>query len=234
MLALDLRRAQVRRCEAEEIAILCCPEAILGGLADYSENPARFAMKSDSEQLAAALECIAGDTVPSIVGFTELASDGALYNAAVILHEGRVAGVYRKLYPAIRRSVYAAGSQIPVFRTRELTFGVIICNDSNYPEPARQMAAQGARVLFVPTNNGLPSGRATPELNAKARQADIARATENRTWVVRADVAGSNGELTCYGSSAIIDPAGNVVRQGEPLTTEMLIANLVLDGNGRR
>src|SRR5215469_8218421 len=111
MLALDLIRAQVRRCEAEEIAILCCPEAILGGLADYSEDPARFAMKSGSDQFAAALECMASDTVTSIIGFTELAGDGALYNAAVILHEGNVAGLYRKLYPAIRRSVYTAGSQ---------------------------------------------------------------------------------------------------------------------------
>ena len=32
--ALDLIRARVRACEAEEVEILCCPEAILGGLAD--------------------------------------------------------------------------------------------------------------------------------------------------------------------------------------------------------
>jgi hypothetical protein len=34
MHALDLIREQVAWCEEEEIRILCCPEAILGGLAD--------------------------------------------------------------------------------------------------------------------------------------------------------------------------------------------------------
>ena len=32
--ALDLVRARVRWCESEGISFLCCPEAILGGLAD--------------------------------------------------------------------------------------------------------------------------------------------------------------------------------------------------------
>jgi hypothetical protein len=42
--ALDLIRARVRVCEAEGVAILCCPEAILGGLADEIEDPARLAI----------------------------------------------------------------------------------------------------------------------------------------------------------------------------------------------
>jgi hypothetical protein len=35
-----------------------------------------------------------------------------------------------------------------------------LCNDSNYPEPARIMASKGATALFVPTNNGLPPEKA--------------------------------------------------------------------------
>ena len=116
----------------------------------------------------------------SIVGFTEASSDGRIYNAAAVFHRGRVAGLYRKLYPAIRRSVYTAGSQTPVFRVGELTFGIVVCNDSNYSEPPTLMAAQGATALFVPTNNGLPNERAHSELVEAARNADIARAVENR------------------------------------------------------
>ncbi|HKV40172.1 MAG TPA: carbon-nitrogen hydrolase family protein [Blastocatellia bacterium] len=226
MSALDLVRAQVRRCEAESVSILCCPEAILGGLADYSENPAQFAIKSDDGQLASVLDGLASDTVTSIVGFTELASSGILFNAAVILHQGKLAGIYRKLHPAIRHSVYTAGSQTPVFRTGQLTFGVVICNDSNYAEPARRMAAQGASILFVPANNALPAERESSELIAKATEADVARSVENRIWVVRADVAGSNGELTCHGSSEIVDPQGNVVQHGELLTSELLVVDI--------
>ncbi|MCA1567676.1 MAG: hypothetical protein LC803_18925 [Acidobacteria bacterium] len=68
--------------------------------------------------------------------------------------------MYRKLYPASNKSAHEAGDKIPVFAVGGLTFGIIICNDSNYYEPARIMASRGATALFVPTNNGLPQGQA--------------------------------------------------------------------------
>jgi predicted amidohydrolase len=234
MCALDLVQERVAWCEAEGISILCCPEAILGGLADNSENPGQFAIRTDNDRLAAVLAPLASNTVTSIVGFTELASSGEIYNTAAVFHRGRVAGLYRKLHPAIRRSVYAAGSQTPVFRAGELTFGIVVCNDSSYSEPARLMAAQGATVLFVPTNNGLPNQRACPGLVREARNVDIARAVENRTWVIRADVAGQNGELMSYGSSGIVDPDGNVVQQAKRLSTDMLVAEIETSPRARR
>ena len=226
MNALGLIRTRIEWCEAEGVTILCCPEAILGGLADYSENPNRFAIRSDDGHLASALAPLASDTVTSIIGFSELTSDGALYNSAVIFQCGRVVGLYRKIHPAIRRSVYAAGSETPVFRVGELTFGVVICNDSNDAELGRLMTAQGATVLFIPTNNSLPNERACSKLNAAARDADIALAVANRVWVIRADVSGRNGKLTSYGSSEIVDPGGNVIRQARLNSSDMLVAEI--------
>jgi predicted amidohydrolase len=226
MYALKLMQERVAWCEAEGVSILCCPEAILGGLADYSDDHGRFAIRTDDGQLASVLAPLASNTVTSIVGFTELAGDGRIYNAAAVFHQRRVAGLYRKLHPAIRRSVYAAGSQTPVFRVGALTFGIVVCNDSNHPEPARRMAAQGAALLFVPTNNGLPEKRACRELVAEARNADIARAVENRFWVIRADVAGRNGELMSWGASGIVDPEGNVVQQAKLERADLIVADV--------
>ena len=72
----------------------------------------------------------------------------------------------------------------------------MICNDSNYPELARRMAVQGESALFIPTNNSLPNERASLKVNAVARSRDVALATENQLWVIRADLAGRNGNLT--------------------------------------
>ena len=224
--AIDLIQERVAWCESEGVSILCCPEAILGGLADYSENPFQFAIRTDEGQLAEVLAPLSSDTVTSIIGFTELAED-QLYNAAAVFHRGRVAVMYRKLHPAIRRSVYSPGSATPVFRVGELTFGVVICYDSTFSEPARAMAAQGATALFVPTNNGLPNNRAYPELVQEARASDLARAVENRVWVIRADVAGANPELMSYGSSGIVDPNGKVIREATPQRADLLIADVV-------
>jgi predicted amidohydrolase len=226
MYGLDLIKERVSWCESEGVSILCCPEAVLGGLADYSDNPAGYAIRTDDGRLDSVFAPLASNTVTSIVGFTEAGSDGGIYNAAAVFHRGRVAGLYRKLYPAIRRSVYTAGSQTPVFRVGELTFGIVVCNDSNYSEPPRLMAAQGATTLFVPTNNGLPNERAHSELVEAARNADIARAVENRIWVIRADVAGRNGQLTSYGSSGIVDPDGNIVRKAPPWSNDVLVAEI--------
>jgi predicted amidohydrolase len=233
MRGLDLIREQVARCEEDGISILCCPEAILGGLADFNNNPVPLAIRTDNGQLSSVLEPLASDSVTCIVGFTELGCDGELYNAAAVFHHGRVEGVYRKSRPAIRRSVYAPGCEAPVFRVGELTFGMLICNDSNYPDLARHMCAGGAAALFIPTNNGLPNGRASLELNAAARMIDIARATENHVWVVRADVAGRNGKLTCFGCSEIVNPEGDVVQEARVEDWDLLVASINLDKPGQ-
>jgi predicted amidohydrolase len=222
--AVELVRKRVAWCEAEGVEILCCPEAVLGGLADYAARPADIAIGVESGQLGAALRPLASDTVTTILGFTEISGTGQLYNSAAVFHKGAIVGFYRKLYPAIRKSIYRAGDRIPVFRIGGLTFGIVICNDSNYPEPARIMAAQGATALFVPTNNGLPLEKA--DVVGDARNADIALAKANRVSVIRADVAGRTAELVSYGASGIVDPDGTVLQTAQRLSEDLLVADL--------
>ena len=224
--AIDLIRSRVEWCAAERVAILCCPEAIVGGLADYARDPTQFAISASARRLDSVLAPLASDTVTTVVGFTELADDGRLYNAAAVLQRGSVVGLYRKLYPAINRSVYEAGHDIPVFNAGDLTFGIVICNDSNYFEPARLIAAQGAVALFVPTNNALPPTRSRATLVAEARNVDITRAVENSMWVIRADVAGRTDELVSDGSSEIVDPNGVVIQSGRQASEDLIVAEI--------
>jgi predicted amidohydrolase len=224
MEAVELIRKQVAWCEAEGVEILCCPEAILGGLADYAARPNDIAIDVESGQLSTVLIPLASDTVTTILGFTEITGTGQFYNSAAVFHRGSVVGLYRKLYPAIRKSIYRAGDRIPVFRVGDLTFGIVICNDSNYSEPARIMAAQGATALFVPSNNGLPLQKA--DVVDDARNVDIARAIENSVSVIRSDVAGRTADLVSYGSSGIVDPDGKVLQSAQRLSEDRLVADL--------
>lgn len=224
--ALTLLSEQVETCESSGVEILCCPEGIFGGLADYVTQPKVIALDVEAGQLDALLAPLASDRVAVILGFTEIDRGGQLYNSAAIWHKASVVGIYRKLYPAINKSIYAAGDKVPVFTVGDLTFGIIICNDSNYYEPARIMAARGATALFVPTNNGLPSTKAGPELVAQARNVDIARAVENNVWVIRADVAGRSETMVSYGSSGIVDPDGMVLQSARQLAPDLLIADV--------
>ena len=222
--AIDALRHQVRRCEENGIAVLCCPEGAIGGLADYVRDPATIAIATGD--VAHRLAPINSYAVAAIVGFTELGVDGRLYNAAAALHRGACVGIYRKRHPAIRRSIYAAGTELPVFRRDNLTFGIVICNDSNYGEPARVMAGKGASVLFIPSNNQLPLGRAIDGLTDEARACDVARATENGMWVVRADVTGRTVSHMSAGASGIVDPRGRVVASASSFVEETLTVDL--------
>jgi predicted amidohydrolase len=224
MAALDLIRDRIIWCEAEGVAFLCCPEAVLGGLADHAECPADFAIDVESGQLQSLLAPLASKSVTSIVGFTETVGAGQLYNAAAVVHDGRVAGIVRKRHPAIRRSVYSAGEQSPVFTIGGLCFGIMICRDSNFPEHAADMAARGARVIFLPSNNGLRPERA--DVVALSRAVDIARARDNKVMIVRADVAGRTADRMSFGSSAIVDALGKVLCAGAVLREDILVAEV--------
>lgn len=172
------------------------------------------------------LQPLASNTVTTIVGFSELADDDRLYNSAAIFERGVVTGLARKVHPAINRSVYEAGSATPVFQIGGLTFGILICNDSNFRELHRHMASRGATALFIPTNNGLPLSRSLAALVTGTRASDVARAVENNTWIIRADVAGQTDALLSHGSSVIVAPRGTVLKAARDLSEDLLIAEI--------
>jgi predicted amidohydrolase len=218
--------AQVARCEAAGVEVLCCPEGVLGGLADYVEPGHRVVFSIDRTQLAFALAPLASATVATIVGYTERDAAGRLFNAAAVCHRGTVLGRYRKLHPAIRHSVYTAGDETPVFTVGPLTFGILLCRDSAFAEPARVMVARGAVALFVATNNGLPADRSHESTAADARRIDLARATAHGVSVIRADVAGAAFGLASHGSTGIVGPEGRLLAEPPPREACLVIADI--------
>jgi 5-aminopentanamidase len=206
--AIDLIKKQVDECERQDISFLCCPEAILGGLADNHPTPKDIAIDVESGGLDRILAPFSSDSVVTIIGFTEMAKTGELYNSAAVFYRGVVRGIYRKRHPAINHSVYAAGNESPVFTLNGLTFGIMICNDSNFPEHAVEMAGLGARVIFIPSNNALPPDKA--DVLPASRAADRRIAKYNGVWVVRADVAGEVEGRVSHGSSGVTDQEGTV------------------------
>src|SRR2546421_10659085 len=118
------------------------------------------------------------------------------------------------------------GHDTPGFKANDLTFGIVICRDSTYREPARAMADCGATVLFVPTNNCMSPWKGGVGMREQARETDIARATENRVSVIRADVAGRASDLVSYGSSGIVDRDGTVLQTAKQFEAGLVVAEI--------
>ncbi len=222
--APGLIRERINWCESEGVKTLCCPEAIIGGLADYADNPDEIAIDTTNGELEKVLTPIRSAAVTTIVGFTERAGAGKLYNSAAVIHRGSIMGVYRKQKPAINRSIYNAGDRSSIFTVDCLKFGILICNDSNFPELAKDLASQGAKAIFIPSNNALPLEKA--DVVAATNNVDIGMARENNVWVIRADVVGrANGRIS-YGSSVIVNPDGVLVCVARRLSEDLIVQDI--------
>lgn len=223
---ISLIRQQVDRCESLGVELLCCPEALLGGLADYVDQPGRIPIDTSADGLDRLLAPLASDRVTTVLGFTEDGRDGHLYNAAAVFARGTVLGIYRKMHPAINRSVYRGGTEAPVFTVGAVTFGVLICRDSLFPEQVERMLSRGAQVFFVPTNNGMPPVKGGSEIVMEARSCDRRRALESGIPVVRADVAGNERGLASYGSSGIVNRDGRMLATSRALHADLVVADV--------
>jgi predicted amidohydrolase len=54
----------------------------------------------------------------------------------------------------------------------------------------------------------------------------VPRPCDNEVMIVRADVAGRTADRISFGSSAIVDARGTVLRTGEALSEDILVAEL--------
>ncbi|MDQ6614801.1 MAG: carbon-nitrogen hydrolase family protein [Actinomycetota bacterium] len=215
---------QLAACEAAGVEILCCPEAIIGELANESDgdSPEAVAVGVENGELMEVMAPLTGSPVTVVVGFSERSPSGELFNSAAVLTGDALVGVYRKAYPG-PGSAYGAGNDLPIFWHGTTPFGVLICNDVHHIEPARVLAARGATILLVPAHGG---HRPAKEEAWRARGINVlvARAVENTVTVISADVAGRQGDRLSHGTTAIVDSQGTIVARAEPLAAGLLVA----------
>ena len=162
-----------------------------------------------SELAALAAQVTAGVLV---VGFPE-AHAGRRYNALAIIRDRRVAHVYRKRclpnYTVFDEQRYFEPGDAPcVFDVGDVRFGVVICEDIWFPEPAAAARAAGAHVLLVA--NGSPYHTRQQALR---RQQVEARTRETGLPVVYVNRVGGQDELVFDGASFVLDGDGALAQQ---------------------
>lgn len=96
---------------------------------------------------------------------------------------------------------------------------LLICYDMEFPEPARLLAENGARLILAPTANMHPYDSVSHRLVP-------ARAAENGITVAYVNYAGCEGTLTYCGQSAIIGPDGEDLARAGQAEEALLITDL--------
>jgi predicted amidohydrolase len=219
----------LERAGRDRVEIVCFPECCLTGYPDTEELARKDAFALDSPKMLQVLDRTARFEATAIVGFNEVRGPD-LYNTAAVVHKGHLLGTYSKC--SAYQSFHKQGRDFPVFERGVVKFGVVICSDGGYIEPARILALKGARVIFAPHYNYIGAGYLLDHFQ-EVRSDHVARAVENRVYFVR----GSNVNLgkdpgitryegVGYGDSYVLDPRGEMMVRSRRGHEDFILADV--------
>ena len=183
-------------------------------------------IEENLRSLGQVIEKSAGLTV--VVGFVE--ADGDLYNAAAVIHDGRLAGVYRKIYlPNYgvfdEDRYFRAGSDCQVYRICGVGVGINICEDIWYEAgPARVQSYAGAEVILNISSSPYHFGKG----NLREKMLST-RASDNMAVVAYNNLVGGQDELVFDGGSLVFDEKGELIARGKQFEEDLIMADLDIE-----
>jgi len=168
--------------------------------------------------------------ITAVVGFVDAKED--IYNAAAILHDGGVVGVYHKVYlPNYgvfdEERYFRPGEDCLTLTLNGVTVGLTICEDMWYPGgPAMAEALAGNAEVIVNIS-------ASPYHAGKIgwREKMLAtRASDNAVVIAYVNLVGGQDELVFDGTSAIFDQKGEILARADQFEEDFLVADLDAEG----
>ena len=211
--------------------IICFPECFVPGYRGLGHAPPPPDAAFLERAWRAIAEAAAAARVAVVLG-TERLVDGVLVATALVIDDrGEQLGFQDKIQiDPSEEGTYAPGSERRVFRTAELTFGVVICHEGwRYPETVRWAARRGAQVVFHPHYHAAEPGSYRPTTfadpaNTFHEKAVLCRAAENTCFFASVNFASEGSPTT----SAIATPDGTLLAYQPYGEAGLLVAALDL------
>jgi NAD+ synthase (glutamine-hydrolysing) len=219
-------RAGLEQARAVGAQLVAFPELALTG---YPPEDLLFKSTFVETNLRALADVAAATGgLTAIVGFVDKRDD--IFNAAAVLHDGRLAGVYHKQYlPNYgvfdENRYFQAGREAPVFALGETSFAVNICEDIWYPTgPTTRQALAGAELVVTINASPYHAGK------GHQRERMIAtRAADDVVALAFVNMVGGQDELVFDGGSLIVNERGEPVARGRQFAEDFVVADLDLD-----
>lgn len=224
------RKAQIKRvlakADKELVEFLCLPEGFLTGYYAEEELARENCLEVGSAIFQEWLEEVSPYQSTIIIGFNE--QDGnQIFDSVAVVKKGKLLGIQRKHY--LYHSYFTSGSSFSIFQSNGIRFGITICLDTNYFEPARLLALQGATILFSPMCNRVSLNHPYAK-RPNYYSHFVARSFENRCWLVTADwICLNDGSTVCPGHSVIYDPDGQEIARSPEGEEALLIVDIPKD-----
>jgi NAD+ synthase (glutamine-hydrolysing) len=180
----------------------------------------------------AAVERLAAETkdIIALVGFPERAED--VYNAAAVLAEGRLHGIYRKTYlPNYgvfdEERYFQNGNRGAIIEVGDVAIGLTICEDIWEPgPPLSDEALAGATVVVNLSASPYYAGKGGERENMLKQ-----RARDSLAAMAFCNMVGGQDELVFDGHSVVLDHDGSVIARAHQFREELLVATIDPEGS---
>ncbi|MBN2239767.1 MAG: NAD+ synthase [Dehalococcoidales bacterium] len=205
------------------VDLLTFPELAVCG---YPPEDLLFKPKFISENLKSLEKIIdASPGITLVVGFVDSRED--IYNAAAIIHEGKLVSIYHKIflpnYGVFDEDRYfRAGNECSVYELAGIKFGINICEDIWYEAGlATTQAYSGAEIIVNISASPYHFNR------GDVRERMLAtRAADNVAVFIYNNLVGGQDELVFDGNSLIVDETGKLVARGKQFEEDLIIADI--------
>jgi predicted amidohydrolase len=221
---LDAGLARLEEAVAAGAELLVLPEcAIPGYMFGSLEEAMPFAEEIPGPTTEALEEACRRVGAHVVCGLLEREGD-VLYNAAVLVGPEGLIGSYRKTHlPFLGVDRFTTpGDELSVFDTPLGRIGLEICYDLRFPEVTRTLALRGADIVAHPTNFPMAAKVQTEVIT-------LARAAENRIYLLTANRVGKERSGEFCGWSQIVDPFGKRLAEADETEEKLLVADIDLE-----
>ncbi|HOW35388.1 MAG TPA: NAD+ synthase [Candidatus Omnitrophota bacterium] len=165
--------------------------------------------------------------ITAVVGFVDRDKNRKLYNAAAVIADGKLKGIYRKEklpnYGVFdEKRYFTPGENNPVFSFGKIIFGVNICEDIWADDgPYHCQAKAGAQILINLSSSPYHAGK------IKQREELLKkRAKAMGVFVCYVNLIGGQDELVFDGGSLILSPKGKKIASAGQFQEGLVFADL--------
>ncbi|WP_432262454.1 nitrilase-related carbon-nitrogen hydrolase [Cupriavidus sp. TMH.W2] len=219
----------VEQARASGVSLLVFPELSLCGHS-AGKDTLRLAMTADDPAIAALAQ--ASTDLHTVFGFIEEAPAGQFYNSTATVSNGGIVGIHRKAqlatYGKLRDGQYfAAGTALESFPLNDRwQVATPICADLWNPALVHTLACDGVTLIAASISS---AREAVGEGFDNPNGWDVNLRFYALTYgvgIVMANRVGTEGMMTFWGGSRILDPFGKIVALGSETEEGLVIGAL--------
>lgn len=202
---LELISESMEKAEKERSHLVVFPELFLTGYS-IGENLHEMAESEDGPSLDEIKTLCRKHGIYTVMSFPEKDEEDNYYiSSALIDHNGKVLGIYRKTHLFDEEKKYfTPGSDLKVIDSPLGKVGMMICFDVEFPEIARALKLKGADFIVIVNANMHPY-QEHHHLYVRSRS------MENEIPVIICNRLGVEGNLHFCGDSMVMDATGKVL-----------------------